>query len=321
MSSLFRKLAFFNKLLLLLHLICGNYSPTSAAPKLIRHIRSVRHQRSTNSNNDETKQTFVFRKKSQGVIQYPNKSKASYGNQDLVIWKIYSRRNEKIIVRFDYLDLERNVNSAESCNFDYVKLSNLKGNKEKTLCRSHQIEDMFFESNRNYMEIVFKSDDSIPGTGFSLIFYLINRETNLPAYYEENQQTERKIKPIFLTKSITTKSSPTMNNTKSYTITKYMPTTLKKITTSRPIITQTTDIIPKTKQIKDITTKRKKDYEVKNRVPFISSGETLHIYVKNKSQQNRKGMQTWLLLIIIIIGSAIIFLLSTSLYLLIAGGK
>lgn len=36
---------------------------------------------------------------------------------------------------------------------------------------------------------------------------------------------------------------------------------------------------------------------------------------------DRKGIQTWLLLIIIIIGSAIIFLLSTSLYLLIAGGK
>jgi len=315
MSSLFRKLAFFNKLLLLLHLI------TSATPKLIRHSRSLRNQRSTGSNNDENKQTFVFRKKSQGVIQYPNKSKASYGNQDFVMWKIYSRRNEKIIVRFDYLDLERNVNSAESCNFDYVKLSNLKGNKEKILCRSHQIEDMFFESNQNYMEIVFKSDDSIPGTGFSLIFYLINRETNLPAYYEENQQSEKKNKPISLTKSITSRSSPTINNTNSATITKYMPTTLKKITTSRPILTQTTSIISKKKQIKDITTSRKKNKELKNKVPLISSSETFHLYVKNKSQQNRKGIQTWLLLIIIIIGSAIIFLLSTSLYLLIAGGK
>lgn len=56
---------------------------------------------------------------------------------------------------------------------------------------------------------------------------MINRETNLPAYYEENQQSEKKNKPISLTKSITSRSSPTINNTNSATITKYMPTTLK----------------------------------------------------------------------------------------------
>jgi len=285
MTALFGKLAFFNKCLLLLYLISGNYSPISAEPK-IRNSRNLRHQRSTDPNNEENKQTFVFRKKSQGVIQYPNNSEASYGNQAYVTWKIYSRRNEKITIRFDYLDLERNVNSAESCNFDYVKLTHLKGNKEKKICRSHQVDDKYFESDLNYMEIVFKSDDSIPGTGFSLIFYLINRDTGLPAYYEDNQNTENKSKSFGSTKLITTMSLPTKTNTHTADTISSITETLKKTTTSKPIVTRIISNVSKTKQAIVTTTMKKELNSMKKKSPVVSSDEKLKFLIANKSEQN-----------------------------------
>ena len=47
----------------------------------------------------------------------------------------------------------------------------------------------------------------------NIIIAVINRDTGLPAYYEDNQNTENKSKSFGSTKLITTMSLPTKTNT------------------------------------------------------------------------------------------------------------
>merc|ERR1712096_415616 len=106
---------------------------------------------------------------------------------------------------------------------------------------------------------------------------------------------------------ITTMSLPTKTNTHTADTISSITETLKKTTTSKPIVTRIISNVSKTKQAIVTTTMKKELNSMKKKSPVVSSDEKLKFLIANKSEQNTKGLQMWLLLIIIIIGSAITF--------------
>ncbi|KAG5899365.1 hypothetical protein JTB14_036854 [Gonioctena quinquepunctata] len=112
----------------------------------------------------------------EGTLTSPNYPNHYFNNLDISM-KIIGPEKTRIVVKFIKIDVESQID----CLYDYINLRSLKSRRRADyrgvrLCGSHNegMDRFNFVSETNEAKLIFHSDYSITGRGFSLVWYAVD---------------------------------------------------------------------------------------------------------------------------------------------------
>ncbi|XP_048465149.1 deleted in malignant brain tumors 1 protein [Rhincodon typus] len=109
-----------------------------------------------------------------GSITSPNYP-SFYGDNEQCIWYIRGDSDQRIKLKFTYVDLEVSSN----CRYDYIAIYDGPSTNSVLLAKFCSGSDQTFTSTSNSMTVYFKTDSSVTRQGFSASYYILPNDDEL----------------------------------------------------------------------------------------------------------------------------------------------